>query len=51
MANTTCDLCTDEINDMEVNLCAVCGRDGLCNDCLSDHGCDAIKAGGGNVDT
>jgi hypothetical protein len=37
---TNCERCTREIEDDEVNHCPLCGMDGLCNDCLTDHECE-----------
>lgn len=37
--STNCDKCGREIEDDEVNCCPLCERDGLCDDCLSDHEC------------
>jgi hypothetical protein len=38
---TNCELCSTEIEDDEVERCETCGQDGICNDCLMDHDCEA----------
>ncbi len=37
---SSCAKCFGETDDEEIGKCPVCGEDGLCPDCLMEHGCD-----------
>jgi hypothetical protein len=41
MDRINCDYCDGDMPASEARECEDCGREGLCDDCLGDHGCEA----------
>lgn len=41
----SCDKCGEEVEDRSIGKCGDCERDGLCEECLNDHGCETDDFG------
>lgn len=37
LMKTTCERCTEEVDDNEIGKCDECDRDGLCQECQPHH--------------